>query len=71
MKELINPNFKYIDECEAVADYMEEHLYDTLAEQLPIFNDEELYEDYFSAIHAEAMEQVVAIMVSRFFPSQK
>ena len=36
MKNLINPEFAFIDECETIADYIEEHLYNTIAWQLPI-----------------------------------
>ena len=35
MKDLINPDFVFIDECETIADYIETHLYDTVHWQLP------------------------------------
>ena len=74
MKNLIDPNFQFIDECEAIADYIEEHLYDTVAWQLP--NPMSPYDtepewgeetDGYNEIHAKAMEQVVAIIATRFF----
>ena len=69
--EVIDPDFAFIDECETIADYMEEHLYDTLLWQLPI-GDEDIYQsdedvNNYNEVHAEAMAQVVAIMASRFF----
>jgi len=71
MKDLINKDFEFFDECETIADYIEEHLYDTLLWQLPI-NDEDIYQsnedvDNYNEVHAEAMQQVVAILASRFF----
>ena len=36
LKQLIDPEFVFIDECETIADYIEENLYDTVAWQLPI-----------------------------------
>jgi len=66
MKNLINPNFEFIDECETIADYIEEHLYDTVAWQLPVYF-EDADENYANEVHAKAMEQVVAIMAARFF----
>ena len=71
LKQLIDPEFVFIDECETIADYIEEHLYDTLLWQLPI-NDEDIYQsnedvDNYNEVHAKAMQQVVAILASRFF----
>ena len=66
MKDLIDPNFQFIDECEAIADYIEEHLYDTVAWQLPV-DVEDTPENYANEVHAKAMEQVIAIMAARFF----
>jgi|TARA_R110002072_G_scaffold10616_1_gene49435 hypothetical protein len=66
MKNLINPEFAFIDECETIADYIEEHLYNTIAWQLPI-DEHHSDENHANEMHAEAMEQVVAILASRFF----
>lgn len=66
MKNLIDPNFTFIDECETIADYIEEHMYDTIAWQLPL-DVEDPNENYANEMHAKAMEQVVAIMAARFF----
>ena len=66
MKNLIDPNFTFIDECETIADYIEEHMYDTIAWQLPL-DVEDPDENYANQVHAKAMEQVVAIMATRFF----
>lgn len=66
MKNLIDPNFAFIDECETIADYIEEHLYDTVAWQLPV-DVEDPDENYANEVHSKAMEQVVAIMTARFF----
>lgn len=66
MKNLIDPNFTFIDECETIADYIEEHMYDTIAWQLPL-DVEDPNENYANEMHAKAMEQVVAIMATRFF----
>lgn len=68
LKQLIDPDFAFIDECETIADYMEEHLYDTVAWQVPYGVDmQEEDENYANEVHAEAMQQVVAILASRFF----
>ena len=64
MRDLINPDFVFIDECETIADYIETHLYDTVHWQLPNFT-EDL--DKYNKMHAEAMEQVVAILATRMF----
>ena len=72
MKDLINPDFEFIDECETIADYMEGHLYDTVHWQLPSplspydpEHEEDM--DRYNEVHAEAMEQVVAILATRMF----
>ena len=64
MEDLINPDFAFIDECETIADYIEEHIYDTIAWQLPI-DLEDPNENYANEMHAGAMEQVVAILAAR------
>jgi hypothetical protein len=66
MKNLIDLEFQFHDECVSIADYIEEHLYDTVAWQLPV-DVEDPDENYANEMHAKAMEQVVAIMVARFF----
>ena len=72
MKDLINKDFEFFDDCETIADYMEEHLYDTVNWQLPSplspydpEHEEDM--DRYNEIHAKAMEQVVAIMATRMF----
>ena len=66
--EVIDPDFAFIDECETIADYMEEHLYDTIAWQIPYGVDmHEEDENYANEVHATAMNQVIAILASRFF----
>ena len=69
MKNLINPNFQFHDECETIANYMEEHLYNTIMWQLPLDVESDFYgdENYANEMHAEAMEQVIAIMATRMF----
>lgn len=62
--EVIDQDFEFIDDCETIADYIEEHLYDTLLWQLP---NEEIDLDDYNEVHATAMNQVVAIIASRFF----
>ena len=64
MKNLINTEFQFHDECETIANYMEEHLYNTIMWQLPL-NVEEDDENYANEMHAKAMEQVIAIMATR------
>lgn len=64
--EVIDPDFAFIDECEAIADYIEEHLYDTIAWQLPI-DEHHSDENHANEMHATAMNQVIAILASRFF----
>lgn len=64
MKNLINTEFQFYDECETIANYMEEHLYNTIMWQLPI-DVEDPDENYANEMHAEAMEQVIAIMATR------
>ena len=71
LKQLIDLEFQFHDECVTIADYIEEHLYDTLLWQLPI-GDEDIYQsnedvDNYNEVHAKAMEQVIAIMAARFF----
>ena len=72
MKDLINSDFAFIDECETIADYIEQHLYDTVHWQLPSStspldpDDDEDMESY-NEMHAEAMEQVIAILATRMF----
>jgi len=66
LKQLIEPEFAFIDECEAIADYIEENLYDTVAWQLPI-DEHHSDENHANEMHAKAMEQVVAILAARFF----
>jgi len=72
MRDLINKNFVFFDECETIADYIQTHLYDTVHWQLPSptaptdpDHDEDM--DRYNEMHAEAMEQVVAILATRFF----
>ena len=72
LKQLIDPEFVFIDECETIADYIEEHLYNTVHWQLPnptspLDPDDEEDMDKYNEMHAEAMQQVVAILASRFF----
>ena len=62
--EVIDQDFEFIDDCETIADYIEEHLYDTLLWQLP---SEEIDLDDYNEVHATAMNQVIAIIASRFF----
>ena len=69
MKNLINTEFQFHDECETIADYIEEHMYDTIAWQLPI-DVEDPDENYANEMHAEAMEQVIAIMATRIFTKE-
>jgi len=66
MQEITGSNFKFYDECETIADYIESHLYDTVMWQLPL-EVEDSYENYNNEMHAEAMEQVVAILATRMF----
>ena len=68
MKNLTETEFKFYDECETIANYMEEHLYNTVQWQLKLDghelpDDEEI--DEYNEMHAEAMEQVIAIMATR------
>ena len=67
MENLINPDFQFHDECETIANYMEEHLYNTIMWQLPLDVESDFYgdENYANEMHAEAMEQVIAIMATR------
>jgi len=69
ISELINEDFKWIDECEDIAEVIEEQLYDTIcwrldeADAIPDDDDGEA----MNALHAEAFEQVIAILASRCF----
>ena len=68
MKNLIETEIKFYDQCETIANYMEEHLYNTVQWQLDLNalglpDDEEI--DEYNEMHAEAMEQVIAIMATR------
>jgi hypothetical protein len=51
---------------------MEEHLYNTVMWQLPLDVENDFYgdENYANEMHAEAMEQVIAIMATRIFTDQ-
>ena len=66
MKDLINKDFEFFDECETIADYIEEHIYDTISWQLPL-DVEDPDENYANAISAKAMEQIVAVLATRMF----
>ena len=72
MKKLINTEFQFHNECETIANYMEEHLYNTIMWQLPLDVENDFYgdENYANEMHAEAMEQVIAIMATRIFTDQ-
>ena len=68
MKNLTETELKFYDQCETIANYMEEHLYNTVQWQLDLNalglpDDEEI--DEYNEMHAEAMEQVIAIMATR------
>ena len=68
MKNLTETEIKFYDQCETIANYMEEHLYNTVQWQLDLNalglpDDEEI--DEYNEMHAEAMEQVIAIMATR------
>ena len=65
-ENLIDFNFTFYDECVTIADYIEEHLYDTITWQLPL-DVEDPDENYANIVSAEAMEQVIAILATRFF----
>ena len=67
MKNLINTEFQFHNECETIANYMEEHLYNTVQWQLPLDVENDFYgdENYANEMHAEAVEQVIAIMATR------
>mgnify|MGYP003116754908 CR=1 FL=1 len=69
MKNLTETEFKFYDQCETIANYMEEHLYNTIMWQLPLDVESDFYgdENYANEMHAEAMEQVIAIMATRMF----
>lgn len=70
MKDLINKDSEFFDKCVSIADYIETHLYDTVHWQLPSplspydpEHEEDM--DRYNEMHAEAMEQVIAIMATR------
>ena len=69
MKKLINTEFQFHNECETIANYMEEHLYNTVMRQLPLDVENDFYgdENYANEMHAEAVEQVIAIMATRIY----
>ena len=70
MKNLTKTELKFYDECETIANYMEEHLYNTVQWQLPV-DAEDVWpkglgdENYANKIHDKAMAQVIAIMASK------
>ena len=70
MKNLTKTELKFYDECETIANYMEEHLYNTVQWQLPV-DVEEVWpkglgdETYANEMHDKAMAQVIAIMATR------
>ena len=66
LKQLVDQDFAFIDECESIADYVEELLYDTVAWQLPI-DEHHSDENHANEMHAEAMRQVIAILATRCF----
>ena len=71
MQELNGPNFKFYNECETIADYIEQHIYDTVHWQLPNPSspvdpdDEEM--DRYNEIHAKAMAQVITILATKVY----
>jgi|TARA_R100000479_G_C6245834_1_gene150560 hypothetical protein len=72
MQELNGPNFKFYDECETIADYIQEHIYDTVHWQLPSPTspydpDHEEDMDMYNKIHAKAMAQVITILATRVY----
>ena len=64
MKNLTKTKFKFYDECETIANYMEEHLYNTIMWQLPL-DVEEDDENYANEMHAEAFNAIIAILATR------
>ena len=70
MKNLTKTEFQFYDECETIADYIEEHLYDTVVWQLSV-DVEDVWprglgdENYANEMHDKAMAQVIVIMASR------
>lgn len=56
---MVNNDYKYADRAEAVAEAMIENLYNTTLWGLDSI---EIPEDEYNEVHAEFMEQVVAIM---------
>ena len=72
MQELNGSNFKFYDECETIADYIETHLYNTIHWQLPnptspVDPDDEEEMDKYNQIHAKAMAQVITILATRVY----
>ena len=71
MQELNGPNFKFYNECETIADYIEQHIYDTVHWKLPNPtspvdpDDEEM--DRYNEIHAKAMAQVITILATKVY----
>ena len=68
MKNLTETELKFYDQCETIANYMEEHLYNTVQWQLKLDgyelpDDEEI--DEYNEMHAKAMAQVITIMATR------
>ena len=68
MKKLTETELKFYDQCETIANYMEEHLYNTVQWQLKLDgyelpDDEEI--DEYNEMHAKAMAQVITIMATR------
>ena len=68
MKNLTETELKFYDQCETIANYMEEHLYNTVQWQL-FLDDGELPDDEkideHNEMHAKAMAQVITIMATR------
>ena len=70
MKNLTKTELKFYDECETIANYMEEHLYNTVQWQLPV-DVEDVWpkglgdENYANEMHDKAMAQVIALMATR------
>jgi hypothetical protein len=57
---MIDPNFKHINKCVSIADYMEEHIVNIIIDQLQISEEEEE-----NGTHEIAVKQVVAILAHR------
>jgi len=68
ISELIDPDFKWIDECESIAEVIETQLYDTICWEIPTVDiPEDDDGEAMNELHAEAFEQVIAILASRCF----